>query len=128
LVFNGLTEMPALSGTREGPRRHHEAVLGCYTPYRRIDPTNWEARPPGATAIGGTCDPMAADGYRTCRSHVCAGFAPLNGQCTEYCDETSDCPPGWSCRVGETSLTSNFLSGFDIADQNRLALIGVCSR
>ena len=131
LVFNGLASSPPLSSTGEAAGRFYEAVLGCYTPYFRLNPLIWTFQPPGTGALGVTCDPTRADGRLACRNHLCAQFAPIRGRCTDYCDEDNDCispqTPDWRCRFGELSLTGVFLQDYDIADITKFVLVGVCA-
>ena len=126
---------PAIPGTNESAGRYFETALGCYesisgtfAPDLGLLPT---AQPPGGGFMGSACDSSNPEGRLACRSHLCAAFAPIVNQCTDFCDEDADCDtpqtPGWSCRVGELNLASVFLQMVQIADVSKFTLIGVCS-
>jgi hypothetical protein len=131
LVYNGLAETPNLPPTGESAGRYYEAVLGCYTPYFRLNAATWQHHPPGTGNLGAVCDPNQADGRLACRNHLCAQFAPIRGRCTDFCEQDTDCvtptTPDWKCRFGELSLTGIFLQSYDVADITRFVMIGVCA-
>ena len=130
LVYNGLAETPNLPGTFESAGRYFEAILGCYSPYF-FDGIRWNPQPPGAGAMGAACDPTRSSGRLACRSHVCAGFPPIRGQCTDYCKQDSECvspsTPNWRCKFGELNLIGAFQQSFGIADPTRFVLVGICA-
>ena len=131
LVYNGLAESPTLPSTNEAAGRYYEGVLGCYTPYFRLNQVSWQYNPPGTGALGAICDPNRSEGRLACRSHLCAQFDPIRGKCTDFCDEDRDClspsTPDWVCRYGELSLTGIFLQSYDVADITKFVLVGVCA-
>ncbi len=128
-------EQPAIPGTNESAGRYFETALGCYesvsgtfAPDLGFLPT---VQPPGGGSMGSACDASSADGRLACRSHLCAAFAPIVNQCTDFCDDDQDCESpqtaGWKCRIGELNLASVFLQMVNIADVSKFTLIGVCS-
>jgi hypothetical protein len=122
-----MAEVPPLASTGESAGRYYEAMLGCYTPYFRLNPLIWQHIPPGPNAVGGPCSRR-----EDCRSHLCAQFAPITNRCTDFCNTDSDCrtpsTPNWRCQWAELSLTGVFLQSYDIADITRFVLVGVCSQ
>ena len=131
LVYNGLAENPVLPSTGEGAGRYYEAVLGCYTPYFRLNAFVWEYRGPGVGGLGASCDASRVEGRLDCRSHLCGQFPSIWGQCTDFCDEDSDCvspqTPNWRCRYADMNFSSIFLQSYDIADVTRFTLLRICA-
>ena len=130
IMYGGELESPAISSTGEEPGRYLDAFLGCFTPVDFTDfPTSTML--PGRRGIGSTCDATSVYGDLSCRSYMCAGFAPIVGKCTEYCARDSDCQtsstPNWKCRVAENNHTSMFLQGAQVADESSFSLVGICS-
>lgn len=131
LVYNGLAETPNLPSTNEAAGRYFEAVLGCFTPYFRENAITWRPYPPGQGQLGSFCDASNTQGAFTCRSHLCAQFAPIRGRCTDHCQRDSDCvtpsTPDWKCKFGERNLAGIFLQSYDVADVAKFTLVPVCA-
>jgi hypothetical protein len=128
IVYTGAQEVPAIGATGEGPGRYLDAFAGCFTPVNHLIP---EVFAPGGQPMGGGCDATSSAGDLSCRSFLCATFAPIVGLCTDFCARDVDCDtaltPGWRCRAAELNHASVFLQSAQIADISKFTLVGVCA-
>ena len=102
------------STDEDGGMRYNDAILGCYTSIDFFG--NFKA--PGTLAIGQSC----MGNQYNCASHHC-----LEGLCTDFCDEDSDCPGNWTCQYAELNMNNYFLAAINFQDPNKHALVNLCA-